>query len=132
MNFKRFSRRYAREIGGQFREYDNKRSVIIVPLEKGRFQTIIGHIARDERSNRKFMQLKSKVCKITKDVPYKSLLKASATSLHTKFIVEDNYLKVEAVSFLINLNKNMIKEMIQEVAAIADNWEFQVTKKDIY
>lgn len=41
MNYRKFSQNYAKEIGGEFREYDDKQSVIIVPLKRGRFQTVL-------------------------------------------------------------------------------------------
>ena len=42
MDFVAFFRDFAQEIGGQFSEYDKDKSILVVPLEQGRFQTVIG------------------------------------------------------------------------------------------
>ena len=132
MDFRKFSQKYAQEVGGQFREYDDARSVIIIPIGEGRFQTVIGHVTHNEDYQRDVIQIKSKVCELKEDIPYEDLLEASMDFPYTKFIVEDEFLKVEATTFLVNLTEDMIKEMILEVANISDDWEFRITGKDIH
>lgn len=132
MDFRKFCRKYAAEIKGEFREYDDNQSVIIVPLPDGRFQTITGHITMNSDYDREVVQLKTKVCGLTETIPYNDLLTQSASYPYTKFIVEDGFLKVESINFLTNLKENMIKEMFMEVAKHADDWEFKITGKDIH
>lgn len=132
MDFRKFSRQYAEEIGGDYRDYDETRSVIIVPLNDGRFQTITGHIVPNEIYKRDVLQLKTKVCVLEENIPYHKLLHESADLPYSKFIVEDGFLKVEATTFLHNLTEEMIKEMFVEVANVADDWEFRITGKDIH
>lgn len=132
MNYRDFSQKYAKEIGGEFREYDETQSVIIVPLKSGRFQTVTGHIVKHTGYDREVVHLKSKVCELTYDIPYNDCLEASKDYPYTKFIVEDGYLKVEAINFIVNLNEDMVKEMIVEIAQHADDWELKITGKDIH
>ncbi len=132
MDYRKFSQYYAKEIGGEYREYDDSRSVIIVPLKRGRFQTVIGHIVSHSGYDREVIHLKSKVCELTYNIPYQECLEASKEYPYTKFITEDGFLKVEAINFLVNLNDNMVKEMITEIAQHADDWELQITGKDIH
>ncbi len=132
MNFKKFSKKYAQEIGGQFREYDENRSVIIVPLKDGRFQTITGHVVLNEDYDREVVQIKTKVCGLNENIPYAEILAASSNLPYSKFVTEDEFLKVEASNFLVNLTDDMVKEMIMEVANVADSWEFKITGKDIH
>ena len=132
MNYRKFSENYAKEIGGEFREYDDTQSVIIVPLKDGRFQTVTGHITTHSEYDREVVQLKSKVCELTYDIPFKECLEASKEYPYTKFIVEDGFLKVEAINFLVNLKDAMVKEMIMEIANHADDWELKITGKDIH
>lgn len=132
MDFRKFCQKYAKEIGGEFRDYDESQSVIIVPLEDGRFQTITGHITHNESYDREVVQLKTKVCHLSEEIPYKELLSESASYPYSKFIVEDGFLKVEAINFLVNLNDKMIKEMFREIAVHADSWEYKITGKDIH
>ncbi len=132
MNFKSFSKKYAQEIGGQYREFDETRSVIIFPLDGGRFQTITGHIVHHPEYDREVLQIKTKVCALEEYIPYNELLAESTNMPYSKFVIEDDFLKVEASSFLVNLNEDMVKEMIVEVAKVADSWEFKITGKDIH
>ncbi len=132
MDFKAFSEKYASEIGGQYRDYDGSRSVIIVPLEDGRFQTVTGHITQNEQYNREMIQLKTKVCSLSNNIPFEELLIESADYPYSKFIVEDDFLKVEAIAFLDSVTEDSIKEMFSEIALHADNWEFRITGKDIH
>ncbi|WP_436516781.1 hypothetical protein [Ekhidna sp. To15] len=132
MNYRKFSENYAKEIGGEFREYDEKQSVIIVPLKRGRFQTVTGHIATHAGYDREVVHLKSKVCELSYDIPFQECLEASKDYPYTKFVAEDGFLKVEAINFLVNLKDEMVKEMIQEIANHADDWELKITGKDIH
>lgn len=132
MDFKSFSEKYAAEIGGQYREYDGSRSVIIVPLEDGRFQTVTGHVTHNEQYNREMLQLKTKVCALSNAIPFEEILTESADYPYSKFIVEDDFLKVEAIGFLDSISEDEIKEMFAEIAKHADDWEFRITGKDIH
>ena len=132
MNYTEFSQSFAKEINGEFREYDDKQSVIIVPLKGGRFQTVTGHIVEHPTYNREVVHLKSKVCEMKYKIPYDECLGASKEYPYTKFIVEDGFLKVEAINFLVNLKEDMVKEMILEIAQHADDWEQKITGKDIH
>ncbi|MEM0938570.1 MAG: hypothetical protein AAF600_01975 [Bacteroidota bacterium] len=132
MDFKEFSKQYASEIGGEFREYDNNQSVIVMPLPDGRFQTITGHITHNSEYNRQMIQLKTKVCGLDNEIPYGDLLAESADYPYSKFIAEDGFLKVEAIAFLANTSEDMIKEMFSEIGKHADDWEFKITGKDIH
>ncbi len=132
MDYKKFSQSYASEIGGEFREYDDNQSVIIVPLRQDRFQTVTGHIVKHAGYDREVIHLKSKVCELSYDIPFQECLEASKDYPYTKFMVEDGFLKVEAINFLINLNESMVKEMIMEIALHADDWELRITGKDIH
>lgn len=132
MNYRKLCQNYAKEIDGEFREYDESQSVVIVPLKNGRFQTVTGHITRNESYDRDMLCIKSKVCTMSENIPYDECLEASKDYPYTKFIVDDGFLKVEATSFLVNLKEDMVKEMIQEIAQLADDWELKITGKDIH
>ncbi|MBC6400622.1 MAG: hypothetical protein GDA51_00850 [Ekhidna sp.] len=132
MNFKELCKKYAADINGEYQEYDDTQSVIIVPLSEGRFQTITGHITKNEEYSRDVVRLKTKVCELSDDIPFREILTESAGYPYAKFTVEDGFLKVEAIAFLSNLNEEVIKEMIMEIARHADDWELKITGKDIH
>jgi len=130
MDFAKFCKKYAEEIEGKYQEYDSDQSVIIIPLPENRFQTITGHITYNEHYDREVIQLKTKVCQLSEEIPFEELLVESASYPYSKFIIEEGFLKVEAITFVVNLNEKMIKEMFMEIAKHADDWEFRITGKD--
>jgi hypothetical protein len=132
MNFKKFCQDYAEEIQGEFREYDDTRSIIIIRLGDDRFQAVQGHVFTHEKYKQEVLQLKSKVCTEKDPILFRKILEASTEFVHAKFIMEDGFLKVEASGFTKNLNDGQIKEMIQEVGQLADEWELKITGKDIH
>ena len=132
MNFKKFAKKYASEINGDFRDYDEEQSVIVIQLEDERYQAVQGRIYRNSRYDCEVIQLKSTVCKISDVSDFEILLKASLEYVHSKFIVEDNFLRVEASYFMDSVNEMRVKQIIQEVGHLADEWELKITGKDIY
>lgn len=132
MNFKKFAQSYAAEINGDFRDYDDEQSVIVIQLPDERFQAVQGRIFKHEKYGREVLQLKSSVCKSSDLKDVNALLEASVPYVHSRFIIEDGFLRVEASAFMDTVNEKIIKEMIQEAGILADEWEFKITGKDIY
>ena len=122
----------ANEINAQYSEYDETKSVVIVRFESGRLQTIYGTLEAGEKfNNRRGIQLKSKVCEVPENLDYRVLLEETARVSHAKFVIEDNYLQVEASVYEEAVNKELLKEMILEVTELADKWENELTGQDI-
>ncbi len=131
MDLSTLMKKYAEQIGGQYTEYDHAQSIIIVPVSGGRYQTVLGTITQNDLYNRKLISLNSKICSIKPDIDYKMLLEQTAYFNYCRFMVKDNYLQVEAVASLIGLSEETIKEMVQEVANLADQFELKLTGMDI-
>ena len=123
--------RLADEIGGQFSEYDNSKSVIIVPLQDNRFQAVLGVVKYNEKFNKTGIVFSSKVCKHTADIDLKELLLENAKTCYAKFVISDGFLRVEGSAFLENINENGLKEILIEVANKADEWELKLTGLDV-
>lgn len=132
MNLTAFMKQYADQIGGQYTEYDPTHSIIIVPVSGNRFQTVIGTIRKNELYNRSLITLNSKVCATKPNLDYKMLLEQTAFFNYGRFIISDNYLQIEAVASLETINEDNIKEMVQEVANLADQYELKLTGSDIH
>jgi hypothetical protein len=124
-------KRYAEQIGGQFTEYNAAQSIVIVPVSGGRFQTVIGIVRKNEVHNRKLITLSSKVCPVGPHLDLKMLLEQTAFFNYTRFVIRENYLQVEAVAGYDNAVEDEIKEMIQEVANLADQYEKKLTGADV-
>ena len=132
MNYKKFAEKYAAEIGGDFRDYDEEQSVIVIKLSDDRYQAVQGRIYNSEKYGREVVQLKSTVCKKEDINDFAIVLEAASGYVHSSFILEDDFLRVEASAFMDSVNESRIKEMIQEAGNLADEWEFKITGKDIY
>lgn len=132
MDLTSFMKRYADEIRGQYIEYTQSLSVIIVPVSGNRFQTVTGNIKQSSLYNRKVITFTSKVCPMKNDIDFKMLLEQTAFFNYCRFIIAENYLQVEAVSSLAGVEEGDIKEMLQEVANIADQYEMKISGSDVH
>jgi len=132
MDLNAFMQTYANEIGGTYSEYDARTSIIIVPLPDERFQTVLGTLKHSERYDRLGIEFTSKVCKYDSDIDLKSLLEENGRLNHAKFAVIENYIHVEASTFVETATEEIIKDIIQEVANVADEFEFKLTGEDVH
>jgi hypothetical protein len=130
-NFNEFMENFADEIGGQFSEYDQSKSVIIVPLEENRFQAVLGVMKFNEKFNKMGVEFSSKVCPFSDDVDCKQLVIENAKTCYAKFVIVDDFIKVEGSTFLENVREGGLKEIIREVAQLADEWELKLTGLDV-
>ena len=132
MEFSKFSQNLAQDIGADFTEYDANHSVLVVPLNDGRFQTIVVKLMEHPKFKKEVVRITSKVCYTSEDINYKELLTASDGYVHTNFTIEDEVLKVEASFFYESMDDEIMKEIVKEVASIADDWEFKITGVDTF
>jgi len=130
-NFNEFMERFAEEIGGQFSEYDHSKSVIIVPLEENRFQAVLGVIKYNEKFKKMGIEFSSKVCPFSDDIDCKQLVIENAKTCYAKFVIVDDFIKVEGSTFLETTMEEGMKEIIKEVAQLADEWELKLTGLDV-
>ena len=129
--FNEFMERYAEEIDGQFSEYDQSKSVIIVPLDENRFQAVLGVIKHNEKFNKTGIEFSSKVCPYSDDIDCKQLVIENAKTCYAKFVIIDDFIKVEGSTFLETIMEEGLKEIIKEVAQLADEWELKLTGLDV-
>lgn len=132
MNVINTVKQYADQIGGQFTDYDHTKSVIVVPLDRSRFQTVLAVTQKSPVSGRDQAVFTSKVCEFSPTIDLKMLMEQNASFDYSKFVVEDGYLKVEASCLPSTASEAQVKEMIQEVAQLADHYEYRLTGQDIH
>jgi hypothetical protein len=130
-DFNAFMERFAEEIGGQYSEYDRNKSVIIVPLEDNRFQAVLGVIKYNEKFQKTGIEFSSKVCPFCEEVDCCQLLMENARTCYAKFVLANDFVKVEGSAFLENMTEEALKEIVNEVAFLADEWEYKLTGLDV-
>jgi hypothetical protein len=132
MNVINTVKQYADQIGGQFTDYDHVKSVIVVPLDSSRFQTVLAITQKSPVSGRDQAIFTSKVCEYSSSMDLKALMEQNANFDYSKFVLEDGYLKVEASCLASSTSEEQVREMIQEVAQLADHYEYKLTGLDIH
>lgn len=132
MNIMNYVQQYAEQIGGQYTDYDHSKSVVVVPITGSRFQTVLAVTQTSAVSGRDQALFSSKVCEFTNSLDLKNLLEQNANFDYSKFVLDEGFLKVEASCLAASVSQDQIREMIQEVAQLADHYELKLTGKDIH
>lgn len=132
VNVMSFVRQYAEEIGGQFTEYDQTKAVVVVPLSASRYQTVLIVTRTSTTSGKEQAVFTSKVCEYDSSIDVKGLLEKNMTFDYSKFVLDDGFLKIESSCLPSSAQEEQIKEMIQEVATLADQFELKFTGQDIH
>ncbi len=130
-----FMQNLAEELQGRFSEYDEHTSVIIVPLKNGRFQSVQGNIHTLDDQETKTITFTSKVCPYYHQMDMVDFMFENRKLIFSKFTVNQAFIKIEAsvfLEFVNEQNKDFLKDMIQEVAEMADKWEYKLTGLDVF
>ncbi len=132
MDLSESMKRIAEEIDGQHSAYDINKSVVIVPLKDSRFQSVIVTIEKSGKfNNLEGVVFASKVCEYSQDLNLKELLEENSKLCYSKFVLDDDYLMVEASTLVYSANDALLKEIVLEVGQVADDWENKLTGMDV-
>jgi hypothetical protein len=131
MDLRAFMRRYTDEIGGGYNEYSSEFMIAIIPVSGGRAQTVLAEVRTNELYNRKLITFTSKVCPAQNEIDYRSLLAQTSFLNYSRFVIVENYLQVQAVAPYDSIGEAEVKEMLQEVANVADQFELKITGADV-
>ena len=132
MDIMQYLEQYAEQIGGQFTDYNHNKSVVVVPINGSRYQTVLAVTQASPTSGRDQAIFTSKVCEYSTNLDLKALLEKNADFDYSKFVLEEGYIKIEASCLTSTASQDQVKEMIQEVAKLADHFELKLTGKDIH
>ena len=77
------------------------------------------------------VEFSSKVCQFYRQYRLQKLGDGNAKTCYAKFVIVDDFVKVEGATFLENIREEGIKEIIREVAQLADEWELKLTGLDV-
>ena len=132
MDIMQYLEKYAEQIGGQFTDYDNNKSVVVIPINGSRYQTVLAITQTSPTTGRDQAIFTSKVCEFHANLDLKALLEKNADFDYSKFVLEEGYIKIEASCLTSTASQDQVKEMVQEVAKLADHFELKLTGKDIH
>ena len=132
MNIMNYVQQYAEKIGGEFTDYDHTKSIVVVPIGSHRYQTVLVVTQSSPVSGRDQAIFASKVCEDTGDLDLRLLLEQNANFDYSKFVLEEGFLKIEASCLASSASEDQVREMIQEVAQLADHYELRFTGQDVH
>lgn len=128
MNLQGFLRNYAQRTGNSFLEYTDTIDVITISLEGGRFQNVACYMIH--RDGLHLVEFMSKVCPSDTYLDYKSLLELNQNLCYAKIVLHNDLIQVAATVRQEYASEQELITMMEEVARVADNLEFEFTGQD--
>jgi hypothetical protein len=121
---------YANEIGGKVIPYTDNQSIVIMPTKHGRFQRVLAWTRKSSKHS--FLEFDSKVCEFSSTIDMQKYLTEAAGFTFSRIIIKEGFLQVASSVFVEEATNELIKDMVKEVAEIADDLEFQITGQDVH
>ena len=125
----------AEGINGSFSEYDEHTSVVVVPLEDGRYQSVKGESQTLDDGHTQVVCFSSYVCSYHENLNFRNFLSENQKLRYSKFSIDEEFVQVEAsvfIEFLTEDNQDFLICMIREIAEQADVWEHKLTGLDVF
>lgn len=129
MNLSATMDKLADEIDGKFLEYSTENTIITVPVSRHRYQNVTGYLLN--RNNTKVVEFMSRVCELHDDIDHKAMLELNQELFYSKVVIHEGYLKVAAAALLDHCTEDLIKDMVLEVARVADDLEHHLVGADV-
>jgi hypothetical protein len=129
MNLSATMEKLADEIDGKFLEYSVENTIITVPVSRHRYQNVTGYLLN--RNNTKVVEFMSRVCELNDEIDHKAMLELNQELFYSKVVIHEGYLKVAAAALLDHCTEDLIKDMILEVARVADDLEHHLVGADV-
>jgi hypothetical protein len=130
MNLNDIMQKLAHDVDGRFVDYSNENTIITIPVKRKRFQNITGYLT--DREGKKVAEFMSKVCDLRPDIDYKSMLELNQDLFFSKVIIYEGMLRVAAAGLYDHLTEDILRDMILEVAQVADDLEYKLTGLDVH
>jgi hypothetical protein len=73
----------------------------------------------------------SRVCELHDDIDHKAMLELNQELFYSKVVIHEGYLKVAAAALLDHCTEDLIKDMVLEVARVADDLEHHLVGADV-
>ncbi|MFN0049239.1 MAG: hypothetical protein ACKVOU_08965 [Cytophagales bacterium] len=120
---------YANEIGGKVITYTDNQYILMLPTKHGRYQKVLAWTRKTGKHS--FLEFDSKVCEFTSEIDMQKYLTEAANFTFCRIIIKEGYLQVASSVFVDEATAELIKDMVREVAEVADDLEFQITGQDV-
>ncbi|MBD0259468.1 MAG: hypothetical protein ICV83_27430 [Cytophagales bacterium] len=118
------------EIDGMFIDYSFENTIITVPVSRYRYQNVTGYLMQKPQGT--VIEFMSKVCPIGTTIDPMAMLELNQELFYSKVVIHEGFLKVAAAALYEHCTEELIKDMVLEVAKVADDLEHQLVGEDIY
>ena len=125
MDFKTLMQDASAIIDGTYSEYDDVTTVVIVPVDDHRFQTVFAHDEGDDG-----IKFNTKSTDPIEDFPFKDVLDDNSNHKFARLELENDTLYVTARA-LPGSTPDGVARMLKDVGVVADNWEHKLTGQDV-
>jgi hypothetical protein len=132
LNLDKILEKYSNEVGGKVIPYTDNQSIIIMPTKHGRFQRVLGWSRISKSRHIKFLEFDSKVCEYNGSIDMKKYLEEAASFTFSRLIIKEGFLQVASSVIVEHATEDLIRDMVKEVAEVADDLEFQITGQDVH
>lgn len=130
LNLDKILEDFANQEGGKVIPYTENQSIVIMPTKHGRFQRVLGWTRVADKH--KFLEFDSKVCEFTPDIDMRKYLAEAASFTFCRLIIKEGFIQVASSVIVEHATVDLIKDMVREVAEVADELEYQITGQDVH
>lgn len=120
------------ELNGNTLDYSDNNIIATIPLSDGRYQNITTYLLENDNGG-KTIEFASRVCDA--DMPgidYRHCLEVNRDLVYSKVIIQDGYIQLAASVLMEHATRDIIKDIILEIAQKADALELELTGADVH
>jgi len=130
MNLTTTMEKMALEIYGRFVEYSYRNTTIVIPVNQDRFHSVTGYLI--DRPQGTMLEFMSTVCTLHPEIDHRAMLELNQEFYYSKVIIHKGCLRVTATALYDHCTEDLVRNMILEVAHVADDLEMRILGYDIY
>jgi hypothetical protein len=120
------------ELNGSTLDYSDNNIIATIPLSEGRFQSITTYLLENPNGS-KTIEFASRVCDAdTPGIDYRHCLEVNRDLVYSKVIIQDGYIQLAASILVEHATRDIIKDIIVEIAQKADDLEMELTGADMH
>ena len=124
-------KKLADDIDGRFVDYSTENTIITVPVDRNRTQSVTGYLI--DRNNLRVVEFMSKVCEVdSTQVDARAMLELNQELFYGKVVIHEGFLKIAATALFDHSTEDQIRDMILEVARVADELEHKLVGSDVF
>ena len=130
MNLTDTMEKLAFEIDGRFVDYPYENTIITVPLSRYRHQNVTGYLI--DRPQGSMLEFMTTICTLRPEIDYRAMLELNQELYYSKVLIHEGFLKVAAAALHDHCTEDLVRDMILEVAHVADDLEMRLIGCDVY